>query len=420
MFKKLSNIFPLFIASRLSATTGKKRSGIASWIGIIGVTLSLLTIILTVSIVNGFKNELIEKITALYPKVYIYNIGGDYRDTEDDLLLIKQTVDKRNDMDSDSNRTHIVLQVPALLKSDANFATLILQGYSNTEDLHNFLDKWTELPIDSLSGKGIILSEKAATDLQLKVNDVIDVAFPSTAGLKFRRLKVEGIYATNVEEYDGNMALCNADILASLTGSITQSIIRLDFHDLNANKEELLKFQSDIRATINRLYGHGIIHNIYGTGNIFEDAASFFGWLQLLNTNIVVIVILMSLISLFTLICSLTIIVLEYIPTIGLLKSLGITNRSMKNIFLILGMRIVLISILVSNLLAIIIITLQSGTHFIQLDADAYYMQFLPVKMDFIEFLIIDLSSLLLAYISMMVPASIIKKISPARVIRYS
>ena len=147
--------------------------------------------------------------------------------------------------------------------------------------------------------------------------------------------------------------------------------------------------------------------------------ATFFTWLDLLDTNVIVILALMAAVAGFTLISSLFIIILERVQTIGLLKSLGADNRLISRTFILMAERLVLKGLIIGNAVALLLILLQAWTHIIPLDPANYYVDFVPVRISLDSILALNAGALVISWLVLMLPAMIISRISPAATMRY-
>ena len=145
----------------------------------------------------------------------------------------------------------------------------------------------------------------------------------------------------------------------------------------------------------------------------------YYNWLGLLDTNVVVILILMGCVSGFTLISSVFILILERVRMIGQLKSLGADNGLIRRIFVLLGGRIVLIGLLIGNLLALGLLLTQQAWHYIPLDPEAYYLSYVPVEINWLQVALVDAGVVAISALLMLIPASTVARISPAKTMRF-
>ena len=145
----------------------------------------------------------------------------------------------------------------------------------------------------------------------------------------------------------------------------------------------------------------------------------YFNWLELLDTNVVVILILMALVSGFTLVSCLFILILERVNMIGTMKALGATNAQISHIFVNLAERLVAIGLIIGNIIGIGFLLLQSHFQFLTLDADAYYLNYVPVEINWWYILLLNFGIIIASYLMLLLPSQLVSKISPATAIRY-
>ncbi|MBO4945039.1 MAG: FtsX-like permease family protein, partial [Muribaculaceae bacterium] len=153
--------------------------------------------------------------------------------------------------------------------------------------------------------------------------------------------------------------------------------------------------------------------------NVLRTGASYYSWLDLLDTNVVVILVLMSLVAAFTLISSLFILILERVRMIGTLKSLGATNGQIRGIFIYMAEKLMLRGLLIGNLIGLGLIWIQHTTHILPLDADAYYLNHVPAEISWQAVLLLNLSVIVVSVLVLILPSHLISTLSPSESIRY-
>jgi lipoprotein-releasing system permease protein len=145
----------------------------------------------------------------------------------------------------------------------------------------------------------------------------------------------------------------------------------------------------------------------------------YLNWMQLLDTNVVVIFALMCAVAGITLISSLFILILNSISTIGILRSIGATKRSVRSIFLLVAMRLVGLGMIFGNVFALALMWLQKTYHFMPLDPEMYYLTSVPVAFNWIGIILINVGVAIFAWLILVLPARFASSISPAKTMRY-
>jgi lipoprotein-releasing system permease protein len=256
-----------------------------------------------------------------------------------------------------------------------------------------------------------------AGQLGLSVGDKVPAYFFVDNRLRVRMLTVASLYTSGVDEQDGAVAYCAPQLPAALLSLPDGYVQSIGVKGVSLDESEALAQQ--IHDELMDAYYTGQTDEAFGISQIKQTGAGYFAWLDLLDTNVVVILALMSAVAAFTLISSLFIIILERVKTIGLLKSLGAPNRLIRRTFMLLAERMVVTGLVIGNVVGIALIQLQMHTHLIPLDPDAYFVEFVPMRFEPWSILIINLGALALSWLVLMLPAMIVARISPATTMRY-
>ena len=153
--------------------------------------------------------------------------------------------------------------------------------------------------------------------------------------------------------------------------------------------------------------------------DVYEQKPMYFNWLELLDTNVIVILVLMGCVAAVTLISCLFIMILERVQLIGTLKALGADNGLIARTFLYMAERVVLRGIIIGDIIGLVIVWLQWQVHFIPLDPEAYYLNSVPVEFNWTGIIALNILAALLALAIMLIPTHTVARISPARVMRF-
>jgi lipoprotein-releasing system permease protein len=233
--------------------------------------------------------------------------------------------------------------------------------------------------------------------------------------VKARKFKVSAIYCTNLTDFDNKLVFTDVSTVQKLLGFDTYQYSGAEIW-LN-DFTQLPEASSYIINKVNRTqdpYGA-----YYTSMNIYEMYPQIFAWLQLLNLDVWVILILMVCVAGVTMISGLLIIILERTNFIGILKALGASNARMRHIFLYFSFFVILRGMIYGNILAFAIIFIQQQWHLIHLDPTVYYVEAVPVTFDWTFFAIINVATLIICVLALVVPSYLISNIHPARSIRF-
>lgn len=409
------NRFVNFVSRRLGTSTAGKRSRTASSVALIGVTLGLITIIITFAILNGFKKELVSKLFIFNSPVYISSYSSEINNSED-AKVIDQII---HEIDSNAT-TYASLIYAALLKSNDNFENIVIISLPDSvlkERLRDFIIDKGALTNDN--GASIILSSHTAKILNVKPGDRIDLLLPDVNNFRIRKLFVSEQYNTDFTDYDSNIAFIGESSLKSTIPGNSEINRRINIEYNNPDIESMRVFTNILRDSLSSRQWRQQLTGSYYVGNAADDTALYMAWLSLLDTNVVVLIVLMILISGFTLICSMVIILLERFNTIAFFKIIGTDNLTLRTLMISSGIKIVLKSILLSNIISLSFILLQNKYHFVELNPKDYYLDYVPLNISVWTFICIDVLTIIIAVLLCMIPLRIIKRISPASIIRF-
>lgn len=389
----------LLLARRLAwKQPGRKRVSPAVGVAVAGVALSVLVMLISVSVMAGFKHTVRQKIMGMDAAITITAYDSNGEPTHFDPGEVLQAINLPADA-AVEGRT----EVAGILKTDTDFMGVTLRG--------NRL-----IPADSLAS--IAISGSIAAKLGLRPGHRIPTYFFIDNKLRVRSLRVDSIYSTGIPEHDDMIAYCSPALPGQLLALPEQNVMALGIKLSEPDRVKPLAgaIHSEM---LHAYYTEGLSHP-YGITDIHQTDSTYFTWLNLLDTNVVVIFTIMALVAAMTLISSLFIIILERIKTIGLLKALGADNGLIRRMVMLMAERLVLTGLLFGNILAITLLLLQKQFHIVPLDPAAYYVDHVPVEPSLIAFIAINAGVILFSWLVLMLPAMAVAHISPATTMRYN
>ena len=309
-----------------------------------------------------------------------------------------------------------VLRQPAVIKTPDDFSGVVLRAYGEG---HDYSFECSNILEGSLPEQNTDLMISALTSrrLGLSMGDKVDVCFFIDGALKLRRLSVCGIYSSNFGDYDRLTAYVTYPMLQRLrrlSDNIADEIeIRNVPFDQVSDASALVQKNLTEKYDVGELQGGVTVTTLYDTG------AVYFNWLGLLDANVVVILIIMSLVSGFTLISCVFILILQRVRMIGVLKSLGATDGQIRRVFILLGIRVVGIGLLIGDVAGVTLVLLQNRFHAVPLNPEAYFLTYVPVVLRWQKLLLVNCGALLLAALLLLVPAQLVSRISPAKTMHF-
>ena len=414
----------LFIARKLQFKGNKHHSSSSSTIiAVIGVAIAIFVMVLTLCVVHGFKNQIKDKVCGFDSQISI-NPPTEIRDSSDLSISLNDTLTQiiETSLSNSSSYTYsLILDQPGVLKTDENFAGLIFRGIDTNSNLQFIQSNLIEgiIPnygIDSCKNK-IVISNATATMLDIKLGDKINTYFFTNNNIRARKFEISGIYNSNFGDYDKLIAYASLSSLQHIAQLDSLSGTSIVINGLN--NEEIASHSISLYSAISEAVYAGKLNKIYSIDNVHHTGAMYFNWLDLLDTNVVVILVLMGCVAGFTLISCLFIIILERVKTIGLLKAMGATNSQVRRIFIHMAQRLVIRGMLIGNILSITVLLLQQHYHIVPLDPEAYYLNSVPVEINWLHILILNLCVIVIASLILILPSHLASKISPAQTMRY-
>ena len=416
--KKL--ITELFIARRLRLNSKDKgvNSSPSHAIATLGVSLSIFIMILSLAIVGGFKSEIANKIYSLDSHIRVYNAALGLDDniytihTDDVMPVIRSTF-----ADDVVANMSLIADQSAIIKTADDFKGIVFKGVDGNYDWSYIGSTLVRgrLP-DRAKPEEVLISNSVAKKLRIGVGDKIYTYFCNQK-IKVRRVVVTGIFNTDFDDFDSNYLLGSLTLLQGVNGWSENTgnyvgIIVKDTAQIPALSYLLFsKLAASAYNTDNR--------TVYNVTNTTQTNASFFSWLSLLDMNVIIIICLMAIVSGFTLISVLLMIILERIKLIGLLKTLGADGSMIRRIFILLTQKLILRSLIIGNVLGIGMALVQKYFHIIKLNPEAYYMPYVPIQIDWLTIALLNVCVFVAAYLTLLGPSHIISSIKPSTTLRY-
>jgi lipoprotein-releasing system permease protein len=380
-------------------------------IAIVGIMLGLGVMILSLAIVKGFKHEIRNKVRGF---------GGDVRAVKFDLnnsyesssVLIDSSFIKRALKSPYITHVMPVATKPGIIKANNEIEGVVLKGVDKSYDWGYFKNMMVAGEVinfaDSVEAqKEIMISQTIADRLRLKVGDKMLMYFVQEP-LRRRQFKIKGIFNIGVEEVDKTFVIGSLSLVNRLNdwkpGEIGQYEIRISDFDHLDDAADALDTVLPVKL---KEY------------TIAEDYPSIFEWLNLLDVNFVVMLVLMMAVAVINMISALLIMILERTAMIGIFKAMGASNWEIRKVFLINATYLIGVGLLLGNLLGLGLGYFQQQTHFFALDQASYYMKFVPVEFDVLDIIKLNIGTMIVCLLVLMIPSSLVSRISPVKAIQF-
>lgn len=414
--------FPLFIARRIYSDhigDQQKVSKPAIRIAVAGVAIGLAVMIISVCVVLGFKHTIRDKVVGFGSHIQVANFYTLQSSAIDQPVAIGDSmmnVLKRTDGVEHVQR---FAMKQGILKTDNDFLGVMFKGVGPEFDSTFIHKSMVEGSIshfsDQQSTNRILISKDMASKLRVKAGDRIFAYFIGEGGVRTRRFTISGVYQTNLAQYDKTTCFCDLYTARKLNAWTDDMVTGAE---LTVNDfKQLGTTANDIINRVNRTqdqYG-----NTFSSKTIRELSPQIFSWLDLLDLNVWIILAIMTAVAVVTMISGLLIIILERTTMIGVLKALGARNSTVRHTFLWFAAFIIGKGLLIGDALALVLILLQKLTGFAKLDPQTYYVDVVPVELDWTLIVALNIATMLIALFVLIAPSYLVSHIHPAKSMRY-
>ena len=411
---------PLYIAKRIYSDQGDKRkvSRPAIRIATIGVAIGLAVMIVTVSVVLGFKHTIRDKVVGFGSHIQVHNIMN-YNGSDPHPICANDSLMKAVGKLPGVAKAERFSMTQGILKTDEDFLGIAIKGIAEEYDTtflsqHLIAGNITSFS-DRTSKYKLLVSKMIADKMRLKVGDKVFGYFIDNQDVRTRKFTISGIYQTNMTRFDETLCFTDLHTANKLNGWTDNQatgieVLVKDFEKVN---ETANQFIDNINRTSDEQ------GNSLTSETIYELYPQVFSWLELLDINVWIILALMVCVAGFTMISGLLIIILERTQMIGILKALGARNKTVRHTFLWFSVFIIGQGLLWGNLIGIGIVLLQQQTHFITLDPQTYYVSEAPMELHLPLIALINIATLAICVFVLIAPSYLISHIHPAKSMRY-
>ena len=411
--------YSLYIAKRLLKQKRGKLSGPVVKVATTAVALGVAVMIISLSVGFGFKQEVRDKIVGFGTHVQIvsfdYNRSYETNPLPNDSVLC-QTIKA---IDGVKNLQTFILK-PGIIKTDDAIQGVALKGVDSSFDwsfINSVMEEGASLASDTTDGSvGIVVSRTLASLLKLNLGDPVRMYFIQNNNIRARKFVLQGIFNSHFPEFDEKMAFVNSRHLAKLNnwteGQISGYEVMLDDFD------KMDQAVDDIASVTSSYVGPS--DTFLRVQSIKELQPQMFGWLNLLDMNIAVILILIIAVASLNMISGLLILILENTNTIGLLKAMGSRNGNVRRVFLYMAVWIIGRGMLIGNALGIGLCLIQKYTGFVSLDPESYYLDTVPILLSPLVLVLMNVGTLILTTLMLVGPSYVVSKIVPAKAIRFN
>jgi lipoprotein-releasing system permease protein len=405
---RLMTNFPFFIAQRIRKPDGTSFSATVSKIGTVSIALGVAVGIVAFSVLLGFKETIKQKIFLFGAHYQVTKLSLNSSAEEAPLSLHSFVYDQK--IDGIAHR-QAVAHKAGILKTTDELQGAIIKGVGRDYD-------WAALKSTLIAGRviqfadsgysnEIILSNKIAKGLRLAVGQSVVMYFVQNPP-RARKLKVVGIYETNVEEFDNQLIVGDISLIQKLNGWSKGTVGTIEFF-----VKDFAKIQS-VGQNLKDKTGQDM-----RIESVVDRFPALFDWLNLLDQNTSVLMALILFVACFNIISVLLVMMMERTPMIGLLKTLGSPNAQIRKVFFYVGIQLTIKGLLLGNVIGLGLCFIQKYLKIMPLDPVNYYMNTVPIEINWIMILILNIATLLLIALILLIPTLVIGRIEPVKALRF-
>jgi lipoprotein-releasing system permease protein len=404
-----------FIANRIAKDNsgGSKFTKPIIRISIGGIALGLAVMIITTAVVTGFQNEIRNKVIGFGTHIVVTSYDNNESDEvipinkkQNFITALKQT--------EGINHLQVFARKAGIIKANNEIYGVIVKGVGADFNWNFFNQSIVEGSAftvnDTAKTNSIIISQHIASQLKLKLNDTIPIFFLQNNQQRIRKFNIIGIYKTGMgQQFDEIFVLADIAHIQKLNGWGKDSV---------AGFELLINDFENIDALTNEV--NAITGFEFNATNIKSKNAQVFAWLEAQDINAIIIIALMIIVACVNMTTALLILILERTNMIGIIKSLGMTDWSVRKIFLYNATILIGKGIIWGNIIGLLFCFIQEKTKWLKLDPESYFLNDVPINFNINYWLLLNAGTILICLLVLIIPSFIVTKISPVKAIRFN
>ncbi len=410
---------PYFIAQRLikGRREGTSFSRPVNVIAVIGIALGLAVMIIAVSVLTGFKQQIRDKIVGFGSNIQVLNFDSNYSletipisDTQSFIPKIKQIPGIKH--------IQVFATKAGIIKTADVFQGVVLKGVGSDFDWRFFKTNLIEGSVFTVTDTGrtneVIISKKISDMLRLKTGDSFAMYFVQDPP-RSRKFTISGIYETSLEEFDKMYVYCDIGHIKRLNGWTDDQVSGFEIFIDDFDKLD------EMHMAVRDAVGYRLLEDEtkFKVTNIRLRYPQIFDWLNFQDLNVIIIITLMLLVAGFNMISGLLILILEKTNMIGIFKALGSENSTIRKVFLYQAAYLIAKGLFWGNIIGIGLAFFQLSTGLITLDPTSYYIKTVPVNLELSHILLLNAGTMAAIILMLLVPSQLISRIAPVKAIKY-
>jgi lipoprotein-releasing system permease protein len=410
---------PYFIANRLikGRREGTSFSRPINVIAIVGIAMGLAVMILAVAILTGFKQQIRQKVVGFGSHIQIMNFDSNIS-FETTPISDTQTFIPRIKQIPGISHIQVFATKAGIIRTDEDIQGVVLKGIGSDFDWSYFKSNMVDGSVFSVSDTGrsdkVIISKQISDMLRLKTGDSFAMLFIQDPP-RMRKFTISGIYETSLEEFDKMYVFCDIGHIKKLNGWRDDQVSGFEVYIDKFDKLD------ELTTAVRDAIGYRITEEDtkFKVSNIRIRYPQIFDWLNFQDINVIIIIMLMLIVAGFNMISGLLILILEKTNMIGVLKSLGAEDLTIRRVFLYQAAYLIGKGLFWGNFIGIGLAYLQQRTGLITLDPSSYYIKTVPVNLQLSHIILLNAGTMAAIIIMLLVPSQLISRITPVKAIKY-
>lgn len=410
---------PYFIAGRLikGRREGTSFSRPINIIAIVAIAMGLAVMIIAVSVLTGFKQQIRDKIVGFGSNIQILNFDSNYSLETIPISSNQEFVPEINKIEG-IKHIQVFATKAGIIKTANAIQGVVLKGVGSDFDWDFFKSNMIEGAVFTVTDTGrtnqVIISKKISEMLGLKTGDSFAMYFVQDPP-RSRKFTISGIYETSLEEFDKMYVFCDISHIRRLNGWGDDQVSGFEIFINDFDRLD------DMFQAVRDAVGYRLVENEtqFKVTSIRMRYPQIFDWLNFQDMNVLIIISLMLLVAGFNMISGLLILILEKTNMIGILKALGTENKTIRRIFLYQAVYLIGKGLIWGNVVGLGLAFLQLKTGLITLDPTSYYIKTVPVNLDLVHILLLNSGTILAIILMLIVPSQLVSHITPVKAIRY-
>ena len=373
--------------------------------------MGVLVVVVAVAILRGFQDEITQKIVGFGSHIVVtpFESANNYYE-QLPIIADESTTYKISAVDGVKHVQYFASK-GGMVKTGDKIQGVIFKGIDKDFDSTFFKTNMKEGRLfeltDSAISNEVIVSQRFADKMQLGMGDKLPTYFWQNNTYRARAFKIVGIYSTDLTEFDERYVIVDIRQVQRINGWDSNQV---------QGYEVFVKDFENLDEVASQVYY--LVGSFLNVRTVKEENPETFSWLDLLNTNIWLILGVMSLVCVVAVISALLIMIFEKTPMVGLLKTMGATNASIRKIFIYKSIGIIAKGVLIGDAIALAICILQDRFKIVKLDSESYHMSAVPIDLNPWIFVLVSFVIAVVCLSALLIPASYIARINPAKAVK--